>query len=82
MNQRSAHNRELHSAGGSPTNESVWGQFQNRPLKGIKGKYIFNQLKNKIPGNSFSENNILNHNFSIEIALDLKNTLKWILDNS
>jgi len=53
--QRAAHNDELHRAGGSPTNQDVWASFQARPLKGAKGKYIFGQLQNKVPGNAFSE---------------------------
>lgn len=53
--QRASHNDELHKAGGSPTNAEVWNSFQARPLKGAKGKFIFKQLKNKIPANAFSE---------------------------
>ncbi len=53
--QRAAHNEELHKAGGSPTNEYVWAAFQGRSLKGAKGKFIFKQLKNKVPANAFSE---------------------------
>lgn len=53
--QRAAHNEELHKAGGSPTNDDVWTAFQGRTLKGAKGKFIFNQLKNKVPANAFSE---------------------------
>ena len=53
--QRAAHNEELHKAGGSPTNDGVWASFQQRPLKGAKGKFIFKQLKNKVPANAFSE---------------------------
>jgi ABC-type cobalamin/Fe3+-siderophores transport system ATPase subunit len=52
--QRAAHNEELYKAGGSPPNEVVWAAFQARPLKGAKGKFIFNQLKNKVPANAFS----------------------------
>lgn len=53
--QRAAHNEELYRAGGSPTNDEVWATFQGRPLEGAKGKFIFNQLKNKVPANAFSE---------------------------
>lgn len=53
--QRAAHNAELHKAGGSPTNDNVWAAFQTRPLKGAKGKYIFKQLKNKVPASAFSD---------------------------
>ncbi|WP_428427825.1 ATP-dependent nuclease [Pararhizobium sp.] len=52
--QRGAHNEELYKAGGSPPNDDVWVAFQARPLKGAKGKFIFNQLKNKVPANAFS----------------------------
>ncbi|MEL5244327.1 MULTISPECIES: ATP-dependent nuclease [Serratia] len=56
--QRAAHNDELHKAGGSPTNDEVWAAFQGRSLKGAKGKFIFNQLKNKVPANAFSESTV------------------------
>lgn len=55
VKQRAAHNQELYKAGGSPTNDEVWAAFQGRPLRGAKGKFIFNQLKNKVPANAFSE---------------------------
>lgn len=74
--QRQAHNQELYPRGGSPENDVIWGQFQSRPLKGFKGKYVFKQLKNKIPSNKFSEQNILNHPLSVELATRLKDTLE------
>lgn len=52
--QRVAHNEELYKAGGSPPNAEVWAAFQQRPLRGAKGKFIFNQLKNKVPAQAFS----------------------------
>jgi ABC-type cobalamin/Fe3+-siderophores transport system ATPase subunit len=55
VKQRAAHNYELHKAGGSPLNDDVWAAFQAQPLKGAKGKFIFNQLKNKVPAGRFSE---------------------------
>ena len=54
-NQRRAHNQELWSAGGSPTNDDVWNDLQNRRLRGAKGKFVFKQLKNIIGQNSFSD---------------------------
>lgn len=78
-NQRTAHNGELYKAGGSPPNDDVWNGFQTRPLKGAKGKYVFKQLKNKIPGNAFKEDVILNHKLKVEIAYTLRNKLEQLL---
>lgn len=77
--QRAAHNQELHSAGGSPQNDEVWGSFQERHLKGAKGKFIFKQLKNKVPANAFSEENVLNSTLGGAVALDLKHRIEQIL---
>ena len=79
--QRVAHNEELHKAGGSPTNESVWNVFQTRPLKGAKGKTIFRQLKNKIPANAYSEEKILLAPLAGFVALDLKHKIENILSH-
>jgi ABC-type cobalamin/Fe3+-siderophores transport system ATPase subunit len=79
--QRKAHNGELYAAGGSPANKDVWNQFQLRPLKGAKGKFIFGQLKNQVPGNVFSEVNILNYQLDGNVALSLKSHLEELLDN-
>lgn len=76
--QRAAHNEELWKAGGSPTNDVVWQQFQTRPLKGAKGKLIFNELKN-IPGNVFRTDKILEHKFTDEIADSLRVTLERLV---
>jgi energy-coupling factor transporter ATP-binding protein EcfA2 len=77
--QRAAHNEELHKAGGSPTNDEVWTSFQNRPLKGAKGKFVFKQLKNKIPANAFSESSVNLHASYPECALSLKANLEDLL---
>nr|WP_255460799.1 AAA family ATPase [Novosphingobium sp. ERN07] len=77
--QRAAHNAELHKAGGSPPNEEVWASFQGRPLKGAKGKTVFKQLKNKVPGNKFSEIAVLNHDNHPERAASLKANLADLL---
>jgi ABC-type cobalamin/Fe3+-siderophores transport system ATPase subunit len=79
--QRQAHNQELYAAGGSPQNDGIWNQFQKRPLKGFKGKFVFNQLKNKIPGNRFSEQSILNHNLETELAASLKQALEALIED-
>lgn len=73
--QRQAHNQELYPEGGSPLNNEIWNQFQKRELKGYKGKFVFNQLKNKVPKNRFSEQNILKHTLGVELATSLKHTL-------
>jgi len=74
--QRAAHNEKLHPKGGSPTNEDVWKAFQVRGLKGAKGKYVFNQLKNQIPGSKFSPESVLSHAAKIELAPTLRLTLE------
>jgi predicted ATPase len=73
--QRSAHNRELHETGGSPTNEDVWVSSQNRLLRGAKGKFVFKQLKGKVPGGKFSEAAIEAHKIVGELAPTLRLTL-------
>ena len=78
--QRAAHNAELHKAGGSPLNEEVLALFQGRPLKGAKGKTIFKQLKNKVPGSKFSEATALSHDGYPELAVSLKENIEALLD--
>lgn len=77
--QRTAHNEEIHKSGGSPTSESVWIDFQQRPLKGAKGKFLFGQLKNKAPSKAFSEEKINLASLSGVVALDLKHCIEQIL---
>ncbi len=77
--QRAAHNGELHKAGGSPPNADVWATFQGRTLKGAKGKTVFRQLKNKVPGNKFSEVTVLGHAPYPERAASLKANLEDLL---
>ncbi len=77
--QRAAHNEELYKAGGSPTNDVVWADFQARPLKGGKGKFVFKQLKNKVPNAAFSTERILEASLGGLIALDLKHKVEQVL---
>lgn len=77
--QRAAHNQELYREGGSPTNEVVWNGFQGRPLRGAKGKFVFRQLKNQVPGNAFSEEAILRAILGGQIALSLKHKIEQVL---
>lgn len=77
--QRTAHNEELHKAGGSPTNDEVWASFQDRSLKGAKGKYVFKQLKNKVPANNFTESTVYAHTGYPERASSLKDNLQDLL---
>jgi ABC-type branched-subunit amino acid transport system ATPase component len=77
--QRQSHNQELYAAGGSPENATVWDGFQGRHLNGAKGKFVFGQLKNRVPDNQFSEQSILNHTIGIEMAGTLKTTLEGLL---
>ncbi len=79
--QRTTHNQELYATGGSPTNTDVWNMFQERPLKGAKGKYVFGQLKNKVPNNQFSEDEILTHIHALDLAITLKETLEGLLED-
>ncbi|MDG4867439.1 AAA family ATPase [Guyparkeria sp. 1SP6A2] len=78
--QRKAHNQEFYPDGGSPLNDEVWRIFQNRELKGFKGKFVFNQLKNKIPGGGFSEAEILDHYIDAELAVPLKETIRSMVE--
>jgi ABC-type cobalamin/Fe3+-siderophores transport system ATPase subunit len=77
--QRAAHNEELYKAGGSPTNADVWAGLQALPLRGAKGKFIFNQLKNKIPGGVFSESSVDQLEIYPERAASLKANLQDLL---
>ncbi len=77
--QRAAHNEEVHKAGGSPMNDTVWAVFQHRPLKGAKGKFVFKQLKNKIPASAFCEDKILGGAIGGQIAIDLKHKIEQLL---
>lgn len=76
--QRSEHNKELHGEGGGPTNDVVWQQFQQRPLRGSRGKTVFAELKT-IPGNAFRAEKILEHQFVAEIAPSLRLVLQQLL---
>ena len=77
--QRAAHNEELYKAGGSPTNADVWAALQALPLKGSKGKFIYKQLKNKVPGGAFSETSVNNLEIYPERAISLKANLQDLL---
>lgn len=77
--QRAAHNSELHKEGGSPTNENVMAAFQERPLQGAKGKFIFNQLKNKVPAGGFSNSTVEALTDFPERAASLKANLEDLL---
>jgi energy-coupling factor transporter ATP-binding protein EcfA2 len=77
--QRASHNQELHATGGGPTNDDVWTAFQVRPLRGAKGKFVFNQLKNKVPSGAFSEAKVLSGTLGGQVALDLKHKIEQIL---
>lgn len=78
--QRADHSEEIYKkTGGSPTNDDVWKQFQAKPLQGIKGKALFNQLKNKVPRKAFYEAEILIADLGGFLALDLKHKIESIL---
>lgn len=77
--QRSAVNQELYKAGGGPKNDEVWAVFQQLPLKGAKGKFVFGKLKNKVPSNAFSEAKIQNASGYPERAVTLRATLEELL---
>lgn len=79
---RRAHNDEVYAAvGGSPGNADVWAMLETRPLKGAKGKFIFNQLKNIVPGNHFSTEKVHNHTLGGNMALSLRQHLQSLLEN-
>lgn len=77
--QRREHNKELHGEGGAPTNADVWQTFQQRELKGARGKTVFAELQNIIR-NNFSTKKILEHQFATEIAPSLRIVLQQLLD--
>ncbi len=77
--QRAAHNVELHKEGGGPTNNDVWNSFKKRPLKGAKGKFIFAKLKNMVPSNAFSEENVENISTYTVRAESLRETLEILI---
>jgi ABC-type cobalamin/Fe3+-siderophores transport system ATPase subunit len=77
--QRAAHNEELHKAGGSPTNADVWTALQSKSLKGAKGKFVYGQLKNKVPQNKFRDQTILGLSSFPELAPALKANLQDLL---
>ena len=77
--QRAAHNEELYKQGGSPTNAEVWAALQARPLRGAKGKFVFKQLKNRVPGNAFSEEKVIAPVGYPERAASLKANLQDLL---
>jgi ABC-type cobalamin/Fe3+-siderophores transport system ATPase subunit len=73
---RKSHNEEIYRQGGSPTNEEVWNECQNRPLKGAKGKFIFGQLRDAIGQKKFSEEIVSDHTIKSELAPDLRRKLE------
>lgn len=79
--QRVAANQELHGAGGGPTNADVWAALQHRALKGAKGKFVMGQLKNRVPGNVYSEASVEGHSGFPELAPSLKNAIQMLIDN-
>lgn len=80
VSQRKAHNEELYPTGGSPINDDVWSEFQYRLLKGFKGKYVFNHLKNKIPGGKFSAEKVISCNMDVEVAVSLKAVIEELIE--
>ncbi|MBY8337991.1 hypothetical protein KYN89_13150 [Alteriqipengyuania sp. NZ-12B] len=78
-NQRRAHNQELWAAGGSPTNDDVWDSMQHRRLRGAKGKFVFNQLKNVIGQNLFSDDIVIGCENFPEQAVGLARNIRDLL---
>lgn len=77
--QRVAHNREIYPQGGSPSNSDVWQELQSKPLRAAKGKTVFKQLKNIVPGNAFREDAVLKHKPAYEIATGLRQVLEPLI---
>ena len=80
--QRQAHNQELYKQGGSPIDDEVWQQFQARSLRGCKGKFVFNKLKDKVPRGLFNEPKIISSNIGVELANDLRDELKRLISTN
>lgn len=77
--QRTALNQELYKEGGSPTNDDVWMQFAERPLKGAKGKFVLSKLQNTIGQQKFTKDMILGSKLNGHVALDLKHKIEQVL---
>jgi ABC-type cobalamin/Fe3+-siderophores transport system ATPase subunit len=77
--QRVAANQELHGAGGGPANADIWADFQHRPLKGAKGKFVMGQLKNTVPGRRYTDASVEGHAGFPELAPSLKNAIEVLI---
>jgi AAA15 family ATPase/GTPase len=82
VSQRKAINDNLHSKGGSPSNDDVKKLLAVRPLGIAKGKTIFKQLTGVVGQDKFSTDVIAAHSIKNEIAMDLRHLLEGILANS
>jgi ABC-type branched-subunit amino acid transport system ATPase component len=78
IKQRKAHQDEMYPQGGSPTNDEVWASFQDRPLRGAKGKIVFNELKN-LTSQKHAEEHLEKVTSETKVAPDLKDLLESLL---
>lgn len=76
---RASHNEEFYKEGGSPTNEDVLLEFNNKNLKGAKGKFVFRQISTEIGNDKFSKNKIISCKLDVEVASDLKDFIRLVL---
>lgn len=81
--QRAEINKELHSGGGGPVNESVELEIsKSRGCFGIaSGKAILKGLCQESLGGQFSLDRLLKAPMPCEVALDLKHLLSEVLEN-
>jgi hypothetical protein len=78
--QRKSHNKEIYNEdGGSPLHDDVWQEFQNRFLKGRKGKKTLSRLAGRI-GSTYSKEKCLISNYENELALSLRQLIEGILE--
>lgn len=80
IKHRRAHNQELYQEGGSPENSQVKSELSQSLLVYEKGKVVFKELKNKLAGRGFTEQDIILQEFDKDIAISLKDHLRDLLD--
>lgn len=80
QSHRAAHNKEIWTEGGSPTNDEAFQEMGKRLLKGAYGKGVLKALRNAFNKGEFNNDKIISAKFDdVEIAADLKEVLTNIL---
>ena len=79
VSQRIAHNKEFHSAGGSPPKEEIWEELQSRQLKAAPGKKVFEKIQSELKNWRFSKEVVLEKSLDGNVATSLKEFLEALL---